>query len=509
MALIALILTYFTARLCLYSVGGVTFIKVIVITCFFPQYFGNAWSFLHMLYYPFVKLKPFKEVFLQEMPATAIVYFIRKESAGLYERMEYSFANNFLPNVDLWIASGQAAQEYIDYEMSVIARLKEQFGDNRVFRLHSENPNDKKREMMDLWLEKYTGRYKYYIPCDGDSILEKNSVLRMARKAEHPENRHIGCFQANILISSAYTYFSDNNRRAVGILMELYLKIKQAVFKSTLCFGHNCLIKCEAMRGLNIPAGVMSHDIFDTAYMEKRGYKTVFCADVITYEESPANYVEERKRNIRWMKGDFESMPLIFDRDIPFATRFMTYFNLHNYLTSVCFFVSMTLGLFANWGLYSWWGMLIILQYMLTFGILAITIFHHFILARNFGDIKEIIREIVFTTLVASNSTMYNVIDLILVFLNKQQWSLWDPMAKDPREGLSWYRAVRSLWPSTVVGIFWASYLIHRRWTATLILSAPILISFIFSIPLTYYSAKEMPERKVGSTLFMHRRHRQ
>lgn len=464
---------------------------------------------MHMLYYPFVKLKPFKEVFLQEMPPTAIVYFIRKESAGLYERMEYSFASNFIPNVDLWIASGEGPQEYYDYELSVIDRLKEQFGEDRVFRLHSDNPAYKKREMMELWLDEYTGRYKYYVPCDGDSFLETNSVLRMVRKAEHPENKDIGCFQANILISSAHTYFSNNNRKAVGILMELYLKIKQAVFKSTLCFGHNCLIKCEAMRQLGIPDGVMSHDIFDTVYMERRGYKTVFCLDVITYEESPANYVEERKRNIRWMKGDLESLQVVFDKNVPFATRFMVYYNLHNYLTSACFFISLMLGLYANWGMYSWWGTLMIMQYLLTFGILAMTIFHHFILARSFGDIKEIVSEIIFTTLVASNSAMYNIIDLTLVLTNKQKWSIWDPMAKDPREGLSWTAAARCLWPSTVVGIIWTWYLLARGWAVTLALSAPVLLSFILSIPLAYYTSKQMPKRKAGSVLSLHKKHRQ
>lgn len=509
MILIALLLTFFIGVICYYSSGGITFIKAVVLLCYLPLFFNNGWMLLHMLYYPFVKLNPLKETFLDEIPKTAIVFFIRKESAGLYERMDYTFGNNMLPNVDLWIASGEAPKEYIDYELSVFKRLKAKFGENRIFRLHSDDPKNKKREMMEMWLELFTGRYKYFIPCDGDSLLPKNSVLRLLRKAEHPENKRIGCFQANILVASAYTHFANNNRKAVAILMELYLKIKQAIFKETLSFGHNCLVRCKEMLHLNIPEGVMSHDIFDTVYMRERGYKTVFCHDIITYEESPANYIEERKRNIRWMKGDFESARILFEKGVCFEMWFMVYFNLHLYLSSVCFFMSFNLGLFSNFGVNIWWRTLLLIQYFLTYGILFVTIFHHFILTRTLNDLREILSEMVFSTLIAANSTLYNIIDMILVTLEKQKWGLWDPMAKDPKEGLSWQRCVRCLWPSLVAGIIWLFILLSRGWVRTLLWASPILISYIFAIPLVYFTSKEMKTRRAGSSLSIHKAHTQ
>lgn len=245
--------------------------------CFLPLFFNNAWMLWHAVYYFFVKEGVvFPEQPLATFPKTAIIFFVRKESTGLFERLEYTYRNNYLPNADLWVVSGEAPERYIDYERDVLRRLRAIFGEQRVRWLHSEEPANKKREMMDVRLNEYADEYKYFFACDADTMVPKNTLLRLLRKAEHPDNHDVGCFQANTQVASACTYFADNNRKAVAMLMELYLKTKQVVFGEVLSFGHNHLCRCSVMKDLRIPEGVMSHDIWDTVYLRLRGYRTVF-----------------------------------------------------------------------------------------------------------------------------------------------------------------------------------------------------------------------------------------
>lgn len=485
------------------------FLKAVLLASYVPLFFSNMWMLVHGLYYPFIRLKPLKEVFLSEIPPTALIFFIRKETAGLYERMEYSFRHNDLPGVDLWIVSGEGSDLHINYELSVFERLRARFGADRVFRLHSDDPANKKREMMDVWLDRYTDRYKYFFPCDADSLIPQNCLLRLLRKAEHPDNAAVGTFQSNIAIAGAATHFANNNRSAVSVLMEYYLKLKQIIFGEMLCFGHNYLSPTRVWKDLRIPPRVLSHDIFDTVYTRRRGYKTVFCHDVISFEESPANYVEERKRNIRWMRGDYQSISLLYAPDVPFPLRFLVYFNIHNYLAALCFFTAFNIGIFWDWGAGSWIQRDPFLHFSLTYGILFISVFNSFFVARSWRDVKEIFYQVLFSTIVSGNSSLYTLTDSVLVLSGKQGWSLWDPMRKDPREGLSWGRAARALWPSTVIGLVWCAALIARGYYRNLLWGLPIIASYALAIPLAYFSAKEMKSMNRGGVISLQRFHRQ
>ena len=487
-----------------------SFTQVLLWFCVLPLLFNNAWMLWHSVYYFFLREGVvFAEQPLARIPKTAIVFFVRKESTGLFERLEYSYRNNFLPNVHLWIVSGEAPERYIDYERDVLGRLRKIFGERRVRWLHSDDPANKKREMMELWLEKYEGEYKYFFACDADTMVPKNTLLRLLRKAEHPDNRDIGCFQANTQVGSACTYFADNNRNAVAILMELYLKVRQVVFGEVLSFGHNYLGLCSVMKSLDIPAGVLSHDIWDTVYLRRRGYRTVFCQDVIAYEESPSNYVEERRRNIRWMKGDLETFFLLFEPGVPLGTRFLVYLNLHAYISCIALFLLFNVITFTDVGGYSLGSRALIAQLLLGYGVIAIILLHRLVIARRWTDVKEIYKEIVVSTLVAGNNILYVMVDLVLVMTNRQGWNLWDAMLKNPRQGVSWRQAAGALWPGTVVGLCWIAWLMAHGEVSKLAWSSPIVLAFALSIPTTYFTSKQMPYRRAGSAFSVNRRHQQ
>ena len=78
-------------------------------------FFNVAFLFSLSVLRPFLRETALKECFIKEFPKTAIVYPVRNESHGLFERIEYSFSGNKLPHTDLWVLSDSSADPFPTY----------------------------------------------------------------------------------------------------------------------------------------------------------------------------------------------------------------------------------------------------------------------------------------------------------------------------------------------------------------------------------------------------------
>ena len=106
-------------------------------------FFDVAFLFSLSVLRPFLKETALKGAYIKEFPKTAIVYPVRNESHGLFERIEYSFSGNKLSNVDLWILSDSSA-EFEPYEREIVQKLLANHPD-RVFYRRREAPVERKQ----------------------------------------------------------------------------------------------------------------------------------------------------------------------------------------------------------------------------------------------------------------------------------------------------------------------------------------------------------------------------
>ena len=108
-------------------------------------FFDVAFLFILSVLRPFLKETALKGAFVKEFPKTAIVYPVRNESHGLFERIEYSFSGNKLPNTDLWILSDSSA-EFEPYEREIVQRLQASHPE-RIFYRRRKFPLNVNREI--------------------------------------------------------------------------------------------------------------------------------------------------------------------------------------------------------------------------------------------------------------------------------------------------------------------------------------------------------------------------
>jgi len=465
------------------------------LACFAFLTFDLVANVVCSFWYLFTRSVVFPQVVLEKFPTCAILYPVRNEDFGLYERIEYTFANNNLDNTTLFFLS-DSSSEFFAYESDVVRKLRNTFGDDRIVYCHRRNPENAKPGNIQNWLNRYHRQFEYFFVCDADSIIPKNVLSRLLCKAEHPANKNIGIFQSKMRVAHAKTIFSKHQSLGVYISQQLYTDVKQRIFGCALSYGHNNLIRTAAFRHITVPKEAMSHDIWDMALLSQKGYRTVFCSDVSAYEEVPSNYVEMRRRDRRWIKGNFQSLLLLKERRMSLGAYMYVLYGGFMYLCQPVFLFWIIFSLMGNSTLF---GKYLVFKPIMGIGavplyfetyhfaiiILAFVYFHKFVICRSFRDAGRVLEEIVLSTLITLNNIVYHTGDLISIIFRSVAWV---PMNKDPFQGLSLWHAVLHMWPSTVVGSVLLLFVINF-YSHMSIFMLPIITAFCLSIPVVYVTA--------------------
>ena len=416
----------------------------------------------------------------------ALIYCVKNESFGLKERIRYTFGGNHLPAAHLWILSDSDANGKKEEEI-LIEELRQEFGRGYVFYRNRAVPYERKQGNIHDWLVKSGSAYDYFIVCDADSLLPQGWAEEVLRIAAHPENARIGVFQSAIYVTHEASVYARMQAIGQYYSQRLYFYANQAAFGRSIAFGHNCLIRRTAFETIKLPAKILSHDNWETALLEQQGYLTVFLPGIISYEEATPHYLEERKRARRWLKGTLQGFPLLFLPGISFATRFLIFYQIYLYLIQPALFFWIISGLLTAGSLRAEMFTAGKGSLSLLFFTLGVLFFHKFVVARSLGDIKRIIQETAFTTVLGLQNVFYGTLDLLILPLQTLGWT---PMSKNPDERPSLRDCIQTLAMGTGAGLllFWIGLNRAPAWT---VFAMPVLTSLVLSIPAVYFSSKQ------------------
>lgn len=459
--------------------------------------FNVAYLFLLSLSQPLIRMPVLKEAYVRQFPKIAMVYPVRNEQHGMSERIHYSFSGNKLPNTDLWILS-DSSEEFIPYENNLVKKL-EGLHPGRVFYRRREHPVERKQGNIAEFLHSHP-EYAFIYICDADGMVPKGTLLKLVRKAEHPENKDIAIFQCFVRIAHASTWYSRFERIGACFAQRFSFTAFQAIFGETISFGHHHLARTDVLRKVRLPKGLLSHDNWDTVLLRQMGWRVVFCPDVFAYDEAPANYLEARARARRWAQGTLQGWPLMF-KPAGLAARFQAFYGIYLYLADLVFFLWVVLGILAHSELTGelihfeidsiWFGQCTnsILKWVLLFSI-GVAFFHKVTILKSWRDFKDYLFELVMSTLITLNSFVYAPLDIVSIPLRKLAWK---PMMKNPFARLTLTSTALNLWVGTAFGLFGLYFCLEQTpyfvWQAT-----PILASLILSIPLIYLTSQRIPE---------------
>ena len=491
--LVTYLQTSLVMRALLFELG--TIYPWLWITGFMILAFNISLIFTQTLFSLFVEDPILAEVFPEELRGirTAILTCVKNEDSEVLERIRYTLRGNLERGVHFWLLSDSDAAS-VEKEKEWVRLLGEEFGADKILYRARPIPFERKQGNLAEWYEQHGSQYDYLFVTDADSTIPAGALTKLLSKAEHPFNQDIGIFQSAIYIVHDYSLFSRANAIGQYYAQKLYFRVNQAVFRRAIGFGHNCLIRSKVFSKMKLPLNILSHDNWDTALADRAGFRTVFVCDTLTYEEATQNYLEDRSRCKRWMKGTLQGWPILFMSRISWTTKFYIFYQCYIYLVHPILLLWSIAGFVwsSNWAQVSLFverseDGLRPLVWVLSFT-LAVLYGHKFFLSRSLADAKRIAFEVIISTLVSLNNIFYITLDLFSIPFERLAWK---PMSKNPNIRVSIKHWTKALiggtvfgWMTLIGGLLYSPY-----WVPV---GFPICMSLILSIPVVYFTSKNL-----------------
>ncbi|MCH5183703.1 MAG: hypothetical protein J1E00_05955 [Oscillospiraceae bacterium] len=195
---------------------------------------------------------------------------------------------------------------------------------------------------------------RYLLTLDADTELSPGVVRELLGVALHPVNRSFGVFQPAIqteLLSSYRTHFTRLISGSAGISF-----YERAAFDRNMSLygeGIFCgkgLLDVERFRqcALDLPEGkILSHDLPEGGLL-----RTLLVSDLPLMDSVPNNPASWYRRAHRWIRGDVQNLPLLFQRRYPlsFVSRRQILCNLLRHLTPISALLAVAVGAFLARG---------------------------------------------------------------------------------------------------------------------------------------------------------------
>jgi membrane glycosyltransferase len=427
----------------------------------------------------------------------ALAYCVKNEGDVLEKTILQSVTNNNeIETLDIWIISNSNDKQYINYEKNLIADLNKTLGSERAFWFAGNPP---KHIGFNEWLKQNTN-YKYCLMSDADTLWPAKSIEKLIRKAGHPSNRDVAIFQSRIYTHDNNSIFSAFLSFGQEVSQRLYTTANSRIFDNGVFYGSGALIKCNYFRQIHIPKHVLSHDIWETAYLQNAGFRTVNCEDIITYEHFPKSFLEMIKREIRWTKGSLQSFYALFLPNISTSMRLNILHPIYNYIAQPIFALWLITGIINQQTLIPGVKLIVFtnekyLFYIFLF-VIAVLILHRWIIIKNLNDLKNSIYEAFFSTLLYLNGVIYatlGVLNTLFQINNKE----WQPTNKGKSQ-VSLLDSIKMFWLSSLIGLILLYLFLFQRFTA-LAFSLPLIISFTLSVPLAYATSQEISKEDLNN----------
>ena len=201
---------------------------------------------------------------------------------------------------------------------------------------------------------RWGARYRYMIVLDADSVMSGECMTRLVQLMEaHPD---AGIIQTAPVAAGRDTLHARLQQFATRVYGPLYTAgLHFWQLGDAHYWGHNAIIRlapfmrhCALARlpGRGALSGeILSHDFVEAALMRRAGWGVWIAHDLVgSYEEVPANLLEELRRDGRWCQGNLMNFRLAFMRGITPAHRAVFVSGVMAYLSAALWFLLLVLS---------------------------------------------------------------------------------------------------------------------------------------------------------------------
>ena len=286
---------------------------------------------------------------------TAIVMPICNEDvatvfAGLRATCESLAATGALSLFDIYILSDSADPAVRAAEQRAWQRLRDMLGDApvgggaRIFYRWRRRRTRRKAGNVADFCRRWGRNYRYMVVLDADSVMSGDALLSMVRLME--ANPTAGIIQTAPRAAGLATLHARSQQfagRVTGRLFTAGMQYWQ--LGESHYWGHNAIIRVEpfmrhcalaplAGRG-GLSGEILSHDFVEAALMRRAGWFVWLVDDIDgSYEQQPANLLDELQRDRRWCQGNLQNARLVAEPGLHGVHRAMLVTGAMAYLSA-------------------------------------------------------------------------------------------------------------------------------------------------------------------------------
>ncbi|WP_235035337.1 glucans biosynthesis glucosyltransferase MdoH [Roseomonas sp. 18066] len=446
--------------------------------------------------------------------------------AGLQAIHESLAAAGATDRFDVFILSDSTqADAWIAEEAAYLA-LRARLGEppNLFYRRRPKNTERKAGNIAE-WVRRWGGAYPQMLVLDADSVMEADTILRLADAMErHPD---VGLIQTLPIIAGGNTLFARMQQFAGRVYGPLIAEgIAWWHGAEGNYWGHNAIIRTEAFAsaaGLpdlpgRKPFGghIMSHDFVEAALLRRAGWAVHMVPWLRgTYEESPPSLMDLAIRDRRWCQGNLQHAGVLGARGLHWVSRLHLMTGIGSYITAPIWLVFLVAGvllaiqarfirpeyfpagpsLFPEWPVVdpvrAMWVFIGTMSLLLAPKLMAwIALLFHARDRRGAGGMIRAFLSMIVETLVAGLlapvTMLTQSVDVIAILMGRD--SGWNAQKRDDGS-VPFGQVVRLYWKHTLFGLVFGG----AAWLVSPYLAlwmSPVVIGLALAIPLAAFTAR-------------------
>jgi membrane glycosyltransferase len=244
-------------------------------------------------------------------------------------------------------------------EEAAFLDLRRRTGDeqNIFYRRRPKNLERKAGNIAE-WVRRWGAAYPQMLVLDADSVMEADTILRLADAMERHED--VGLIQTLPIITGGNTLFARMQQFAGRVYGPLIAEgIAWWHGAEGNYWGHNAIIRTEAfataaglpdLKGRKPWGGhIMSHDFVEAALMRRSGWAIHMVPWLRgSYEESPPSLMDLAVRDRRWCQGNLQHMAVLPTRGLHFVSRLHLLTGIGSYITAPIWLLFLLAGVLLS-----------------------------------------------------------------------------------------------------------------------------------------------------------------
>jgi membrane glycosyltransferase len=373
----------------------------------------------------------------------------------------------------------------------------------RLFLLRRPERSKYKAGNIAHFLETHGHAYDFMLVLDADSVMTGEKIKRLIGMMQ--DKPRTAVIQSVIVPIRARTLFARAMQYGISRSLNLFGSgMYWFLGPDSVYWGHNAIIRVQPfMQYCNLPimpgspplgGEIMSQDIVEAALLGREGWAVDWDVEPGgSFDELPANILTYGQRDRRWCQGNFQHFWLIFGDRMRFGHRLYFANGIMAYAAGPLLLLLVLIGFVQGLRgrIYGSDPIMVasFLGFFLTL-MLVPKLLGYFSLPK---DKRNPAREVLSSLI---DFALSFLIAPALFFLHTQfvlgilcgKMVPWVQQSRNPEEGLEWRTAARMFWFPTLLGIVW-TWATLKFTPSFMLYLAPILIGWIFSIPIVVFSS--------------------